>query len=66
MLGQGRVMQRWPPSSGFSTGRCSLSKISDTTPKKGFPACPGFMAWAPGRVVIMMPPVSVCHQVSTM
>ena len=34
-------------------------------PKKGRPADPGFMSWAPGRVVIMMPPVSVCHQVST-
>ncbi len=26
---------------------------------------PGFIAWAPGKVVIMIPPVSVCHQVST-
>ena len=34
-------------------------------PKKGRPAEPGFMSCAPGRVVIMIPPVSVCHQVST-
>ena len=29
------------------------------------PAEPGFAYWAPGSVVIMMWPVSVCHQVST-
>ena len=29
------------------------------------PAEPGFAACAPGSVVIMMLPVSVCHQVST-
>jgi len=29
------------------------------------PADPGFVACAPGRVVIMMLPVSVCHHVST-
>ena len=29
------------------------------------PAEPGLAAWAPGSVVIMMWPVSVCHQVST-
>ena len=35
------------------------------TPKKGSVAEPGFSAVAPGSGVIRMPPVSVCHQVST-
>ena len=34
-------------------------------PGSGWPAEPGLAYWAPGRVVIMIPPVSVCHQVST-
>ena len=36
------------------------------TPKNGRVAEPGFCAIAPGRGVMRMPPVSVCHQVSTM
>ena len=35
-------------------------------PGKGSVAEPGFVATAPGSGVIMIPPVSVCHQVSTM
>ena len=52
-----------------------LKQAKDTLPfsdtrdfeeqKKGFIAAPGLAAWAPGRMVIMWPPVSVCHQVST-
>jgi hypothetical protein len=34
-------------------------------PGSGRPADPGFAGSRPGRVVIMMAPVSVCHQVST-
>jgi hypothetical protein len=34
-------------------------------PGSGLPAEPGFEYSAPGSVVIMMWPVSVCHQVST-
>ena len=34
-------------------------------PKNGRVAEPGFKSVAPGNGVIMMPPVSVCHQVST-
>ncbi len=37
-----------------------------TTPGKGLVAEPGFKVIAPGSGVIRMPPVSVCHQVSTM
>ena len=35
------------------------------TPKKGSVAEPGLAAMAPGSGVIMCPPVSVCHHVST-
>ena len=41
------------------------STICGRTPKKGRVAEPGFRAVAPGSGVINMPPVSVCHQVST-
>src|SRR6476469_10207692 len=34
-------------------------------PGRGSPASPGLAYCAPGSVVIMIPPVSVCHQVST-
>ena len=44
------------PSPSTSTG---------LTPKNGRVAEPGFSAMAPGSGVIRMPPVSVCHQVST-
>ncbi len=35
-------------------------------PKNGRVAEPGFNGVAPGKGVIRIPPVSVCHQVSTM
>ncbi len=38
---------------------------SATTPGNGLVAEPGLVAMAPGIGVIMMCPVSVCHQVST-
>ena len=41
------------------------STTSGLTPKNGRVAEPGFKAVAPGSGVIRMPPVSVCHQVST-
>ena len=34
-------------------------------PGNGTVVDPGFVAVTPGRGVIMIPPVSVCHQVST-
>src|SRR5689334_21842336 len=34
-------------------------------PKKGNVAVPGLVGVAPGNGVIMIPPVSVCHHVST-
>ena len=35
-------------------------------PKKGFVAEPGFVGVTPGSGEMSIPPVSVCHQVSTM
>ena len=43
----------------------SSSTTAASIPGSGLPADPGFDACAPGSVVIMMWPVSVCHQVST-
>ena len=54
--------------AGRPTPSCTLpspSTICGTTPKNGRVADPGLSAVAPGSGVIMMPPVSVCHQVST-
>ena len=39
--------------------------MSASTPGNGKVADPGLVAMAPGRGVIMIIPVSVCHQVST-
>ena len=39
--------------------------MTGRTPKKGFVAEPGFKSVAPGSGDMRMPPVSVCHQVST-
>ena len=58
--GRGCPTRRCPPApcpcSSTSTGR---------TPKNGSVAEPGLQGVAPGSGVIRMPPVSVCHQVST-
>ena len=43
----------------------SLSTNTGLIPKKGFVAEPGFASIAPGSGVISIPPVSVCHHVST-
>ena len=45
---------------------CPLSStIAGTMPGSGLVQLPGLVAIAPGSGDIMMPPVSVCHQVST-
>ncbi len=41
------------------------SRTSAKTPGKGWVAEPGLVAVMPGSGVIMIAPVSVCHQVST-
>ena len=62
--GQGRV--RISSALPFSTGSPSLSPTtSASTPGNGVVAEPGLVAVIPGSGVIMIAPVSVCHQVST-
>src|SRR5882762_1921228 len=63
--GHGSFKTRRPPPSAAATDFPSLVTMSATTPKNGRPVEPGFEYAAPGRVVIMIAPVSVCHQVST-
>ena len=50
----------------LGTGLPSRSTTSASMPGSGSVAEPGLVGAAPGSGVIMMPPVSVCHQVSTM
>src|SRR6478752_1463383 len=64
MLGQGCFSTSRPPSPA-ATFLPSWLTTSGTTPKNGRPVEPGLVACAPGRVVSMIAPVSVCHQVST-
>src|SRR6185295_2217873 len=64
MPGQGWVRVRNPPPL-FSV-LPALSTNSAFTPGNGTVAEPGLVVVTPGRGVIMIPPVSVCHQVSTM
>ncbi len=63
MPGQGRVSaSRPPPSVTFSP---SAVRISASMPGNGRVADPGLQSTMPGSGVIMIWPVSVCHQVST-
>src|SRR5258708_38088885 len=62
--GHGFLMTRMPPLP-FSTSCPVSSTIAAMMPGNGIVQEPGFSGVAPGRGVIMCPPVSVCHQVST-
>src|SRR5918912_1044458 len=64
MLGQGRLTTRNPPWFA-GTGVPCLSTTSALMPGSGLVALPGLVGVAPGSGEIMMAPVSVCHQVST-
>src|SRR6478672_10686327 len=57
-------MTRLPSHAPFNTVPLA-STTSGLTPKKGTVAEPGFNAVAPGSGAIRIPPVSVCHHVST-
>ena len=63
--GQGLRITKKPPSP---SGRLlpSMSTTSAMMPGSGSVAVPGTSGVAPGSGLIMMEPVSVCHQVSTM
>src|SRR5882672_8568841 len=62
--GQGFLMTRMPPLP-FSTSCPVSSTIAAMMPGNGMVQEPGLSGVAPGRGEIMCPPVSVCHQVST-
>src|SRR6266850_6053132 len=64
MAGHGLVITRYPPSLA-PTGLPSRVITSASIPGKGLVAEPGFVGVAPGKGVIMIAPVSVCHHVST-
>src|SRR5574337_856374 len=57
-------MTRYPPEPS-GTGLPSIVTTSAAMPGNGRVAVPGVVAIAPGSGVIMIIPVSVCHQVST-
>ena len=62
IAGHGRSIARYPALT-----RLPASSLSDTEmPGKGRVALPGVVAVTPGSGVIIIPPVSVCHQVSMM
>src|SRR6204780_5079006 len=63
MLGQGWVSTSTPLPSSISSP-ASPNRAADT-PGSGRVAEPGLVAVRPGSGEIMMAPVSVCHQVST-
>ena len=64
MPGQGCVITRYPPSP-LPTELPSSSMTSAEMPGKGVMAAPGLVAVMPGSGEMRMPPVSVCHHVST-
>src|SRR4051812_32258854 len=64
MAGHGFFTTRYPPEPS-GTGLPSMVTTSAATPGNGRVAVPGVVAIAPGSGVIMIMPVSVCHQVST-
>src|SRR5687768_12729774 len=62
--GHGLLITRMPPLPR-PTGCPVSSTISVMMPGSGKVAEPGLVGVAPGSGVIMCPPVSVCHHVST-
>ena len=64
MPGHGSDTTSRPPCGG-STLVPSSPRMSIFTPGMGTCAEPGLRVVSPGSAEIMMPPVSVCHQVST-
>src|ERR1041384_6278732 len=65
MLGQGLRITSLPPVFR-GTALPLSSTTSGKTPRNASVAVPGLVGVAPGNGVIMIPPVSVCHHVSTM
>src|SRR5580692_8369343 len=65
MEGHGLRITRYPPDPA-GTGLPSRVTTSTLIPGSGRVQEPGFVEVAPGIGLIIMAPVSVCHQVSTM
>src|SRR5580693_9751193 len=65
MEGHGLLITRYPPEPA-GTGWPSRVTTATLTPGSGRVQEPGLVAVAPGSGLIMIAPVSVCHQVSTM
>ena len=63
IAGHGRVSASRPPPTPTLSPRSV--RISAAIPGNGLVADPGFNVVRPGSGVIMIMPVSVCHQVST-
>ncbi len=61
--GHGRVSASRPPPTGI--GSPLSFRTSALIPGNGRVAEPGLVEVSPGSGVIMIAPVSVCHQVST-
>ncbi len=66
IAGQGLRITRKPPASAPCTSSPCASTMAASMPGNGCVHEPGLVAVAPGSGEIMMAPVSVCHQVSTM
>ncbi|KAG1079578.1 hypothetical protein G6F40_016257 [Rhizopus arrhizus] len=64
IAGHGRLMTRNPPLP-LSTSPPVSSTMAAAMPGSGSVHEPGLVGVAPGSGVIMWPPVSVCHHVST-
>src|SRR5690606_13520514 len=61
MPGHGLRIARRPAGTSLPSG----SRIAASTPKNGSVADPGLVGVTPGNGEIRIPPVSVCHHVST-
>src|SRR5665213_566662 len=64
MAGHGFRITRYPPEPA-GTGSPSRVTTSTLMPGSGRVQEPGFVGVAPGKGLIMIAPVSVCHHVST-
>ena len=65
MPGQGFLITSQPPWPGEDSFARAGRRWPGIMPGSGLVQEPGLVGMAPGSGLIMMPPVSVCHQVST-
>ena len=65
ILGHGPFIASSPDPFIVFISSPSAERRTASIPRNGSVADPGLAGIAPGRGLIIMPPVSVCHQVST-